>query len=208
MKLNLSTGSNQEMKLWTIGPKFPLKSLPLTISRVAADLNAIRGMTLPEMMVAIMVGCLILMVMATVFMTSARSMVAMGNYVNMDANSRNALDHMTLEIRQAGGLTEFTSTHLKFAKPSQTNSFLVFDWNPTTRQLTEWKTGSANTNTLLTECDQFSFSLYNASFLPTTNVSKAKGLSVNWNCSRTILGKKSTTEDMQQALIVIRNKAS
>jgi hypothetical protein len=33
-------------------------------------------------------------------------------------------------------------------------------------------------------------------------------LSVNWKCSRTILGNKSTTEDMQQALIVIRNKLS
>jgi len=27
---------------------------------------------------------------------------------------------------------------------------------------------------------------------------------VNWNCSRTILGRKNT-EEMQQALIVIRN---
>jgi hypothetical protein len=115
---------------------------------------------------------------------------------------------MTLEIRQAGALTEFSSTHLKFARPGQTNSFLVYDWNSATRQLTEWKTGYAKTNTLLTECDLIAFSLYNASFLPTTNLSKSKGLSVNWKCSRTILGRKSTTEDMQQALIVIRNKAS
>jgi hypothetical protein len=29
---------------------------------------------------------------------------------------------------------------------------------------------------------------------------------VNWSCSRTVLGR-STTEDMQQALIVLRNKS-
>jgi prepilin-type N-terminal cleavage/methylation domain-containing protein len=194
IKLNLSTPSNQKVKLCTIGHR-------------SADFKAIRGMTLLELMVAITVGSLILMVIATVFMTSARSMVSMGNYVNMNASSRSALDHMTLEIRQASGLTEFTSTRLKFSLPAQSNSVLVYDWNAATRQLTEWKTGSTKTNTLLTECDQLAFSLYNSSFLPTTNLSKSKGLSVNWKCSRTILGKKTTTEDMQQALIVIRNKS-
>src|SRR5262245_26429554 len=89
-----------------------------------------RGLTLPEMMVAVAVGSLILMVIAVVFMTSARGFAAIGNYVDMDANSRNALDHMTLAIRQAGGLTEFSSTHLKFtAAPDQTNSFVVYDWD-------------------------------------------------------------------------------
>src|SRR5262249_21048500 len=166
------------------------------------------GMTLPELMVAIAIGSLLLMVMALVFMMTSRSFAAMGNYVNMDAKSRNALDYMTLGIRGAGGLIEFSPTHLKFAKLGTTNSFLVYDWSPDTRELTQWTTGSTKTNTLLTECDELDFSPYNALFLPTTDVSKVKGLSVNWKCSRTILGKKSTTEDMQQALIVIRNKPS
>jgi len=175
--------------------------------RQSANSKTTRGMTLPELMVAIGVGSLILMVVATVFATSARSFVTMGNYVNMDANSRNAMDHMTLAIRQAGALTEFSSTHLKFAAtPGQTNSFLVYDWDSTGRSLTEWKTGDTTTNTLLTECDQLTFSLFNNSFAPTTDLSQSKGLSVNWTCSRTMLGTKSTTEDMQQALIVIRNK--
>jgi Tfp pilus assembly protein PilW len=164
-------------------------------------------MTLPELMVTIGVASLLLMVVATVFATSARSFVTMGNYVNMDANSRNAMDHMTTAIRQAGALTEFSATHLKFATtPGQTNSFLVYDWDSTGRSLTEWKTGDTLTNTLLTECDQLAFSLFNSSFASTTNLSQTKGLSVNWKCSRTILSRKSTTEDMQQALIVIRNK--
>jgi Tfp pilus assembly protein PilW len=164
-------------------------------------------MALPEMMVAIGVGSLILMVMATVFMTSTRGFAAMGNYVDMDASSRNALDHMSLEIRQAGELTEFSSSHLKFATtPGQTNSFLVYDWDSTSGSLTEWKTGDTITNTLLTGCDQLAFSLFNNSFAATTNISQGKGLSVNWKCSRTILGQKSTTEDMQQAMIIIRNK--
>ena len=88
--------------------------------------------------------------------------------------------------------------------PDQTNSFLVYDWDAATGSLMEWNTGDSTTNTLLTGCEQFAFSLYNSSFAPTTNLSQSKGLSVNWKCSRTVLGRKNT-EEMQQALIVIRN---
>lgn len=161
-------------------------------------------MTLVEMMVAIAVGSLILAVIATASMTSSLWFASLANYVDMDAKSRNALDKMSLNIRQAGVLTEFSPTHLKFVTPGQTNSFLVYDWDASTGSLTEWNTGSSITNTLLTECNQLTFSLYNASFASTTNLSQGKGLSVNWKCSRTVLGRQ-TTEDMQQALIVIRN---
>jgi hypothetical protein len=124
----------------------------------------------------------------------------------MDVKSRNALDQMTLKIRQAGALTEFSPTHLKFVAPDQTNEFLVYDWDAATGSLLQWKTGDTITNTLLTGCEQFAFSLYTTSFAPTTNVALGKGLSVNWNSSRTIVGRKST-EEMQQALIVMRNKS-
>ena len=163
-------------------------------------------MTLVELMVAIAVGALVLGLVAVASTTAALSFGALANYADMDAKSRNALDQMTLKIRQAGALTEFSPSHLKFALPGQTNSFLVYDWDPATGSLMEWKTGDSTANILLTGCDQLAFSLYNASFAPTTNVLQSKGLAVNWNCSRTILGRKTTTEEMQQALIVIRNR--
>jgi Tfp pilus assembly protein PilW len=165
----------------------------------------VQAMTLSELMVTIAIGSLVLIVVAMLFTTSARSFAAIGSYVDMDSNSRNALDHMTLEIRRAGELKEFSATHLKFAAQGQTNSFLVYDYDPASASLTEWKTGNTTTNTLLTECDQLTFSLYNSSFAPTAVLSKSKGISVNWKCSRTMLGRKSTTEDVQQALIVMRN---
>jgi len=186
------------MKLYPICPsglKPPVRS------------RALKAMTLIEMMVASAVGCAVLLAVNMVFMTSARSVAAMGNYVNMDAKSRNALDQMTMRIRQAGNLTEFSTNHLAFTQPAQTNSFLVYNWDPATRCLTEWKTGDTVTNTLLTECDALTFSLFDSSFTSTTNLTSSKGLSVSWTCSRTVLGKKSTTEDMQQALIIIRNKS-
>ena len=164
------------------------------------------GMSLPELMVATSVGMLVMAIVATLFVTSSRSFAAMTNYVGMDARSRNALDRMTMEIRQAGDLVEFSTNRLKFTALGDTNSFLVYDWNSGTRCLTQWKTGDATTNTLLTDCEQLAFSVYNSAFAATTNISQGKGISVNWKCSRTVLGKQNTSEDMQQALIVLRNK--
>jgi len=163
------------------------------------------AMTLVELMVAMAVGSLVLMVAAMVFMNGTRAFAAASNYISMDGDSRNALDHMTREIRQAGDLVEFSPTHLKFGWHAQTNSFLVYDWDANSGQLTEWNTADTTTNILLKGCDQLSFSLYNATFAPTTNSAQAKGISVAWKCTRTILGNKCTSENMQQALIVIRN---
>jgi hypothetical protein len=175
-------------------------------SRINRNRCAIAAFTLSEMMVAVAVGMILLTVIALVAMTSARSFAAMGNYVDMDANSRKALDHLTLEIRQAGTLVGYSPSRLTFTTFGQTNAFVVYNWDSASGSLTEWKTGSAATNTLLTACNQFSFSLFNSAFAPTTNIVDGKGLSVNWSCSRTVLGR-STTEDMQQALIVLRNKS-
>ena len=205
MKLNTSKqmdGAYHPLNSSPVGPRAGQR----TLIPLGAYSQGILGMTLIEMLVAVAVGSLILMVVALVFMNSTRAFAAVSNYVSMDSDSRNALDHMTQEIRQAGNLVAFSPTQLKFGYHAQTNSFLVFNWDATSGQLTEWNTADTTTNLLLKGCDQLAFSLYNASFAPTTNCAQGKGISVTWTCSRTILGSKSTTEDMQQALIVIRNK--
>jgi type II secretory pathway component PulJ len=206
MKLILSTRAYKNMKLHTNCASS--KRAARNLATVPAGSKAVQAMTLVEMLVAVGVGSLVLIGMAVIFMTSARSYVAMGNYVSMDAASRTAIDHMSLQVRQAGKITEFSPTHLKFSLAAQPSSFLVYDWNPANGCLTEWQTGNTVTNTLLTGCDALTFSLVNAAFNSTTNFPASKGLSVNWKCSRKILGNKSTTEEMQQALIVIRKPLS
>ena len=195
MNLNLSLQTFQQVKQYQRVHKFDPNRLLIT--------GSLRGMTLVEMLVAMGVASLVIGLVVVASMTASRWFEALVNYVDMDAKSRNALDQMSLKIRGAGALTEFSPTSIKFAVPGQTNS-LVYDWNSATSSLTEWNTGDSTTNTLLTGCDQLTFSLYNAALAPTTNISQSKGLSVRWNCSRTVVGRK-TSEEMQQALIVFRN---
>lgn len=169
-----------------------------------------RGMTLPELLVGVGVGSLVLAMLGLVFTTSSRSFAAMGNYVSMDQKGRNALDQMTMNIRKAKNLVSFSTNQLVFNYAGTTN--LTYRWDPSSRQLVQWKTGDVRTNILLSECDSLQFSMYKnvplpgGTFTNTTSASEGKSISVAWKCSRTMLGRKLNTEDMQQALIAIRNK--
>jgi prepilin-type N-terminal cleavage/methylation domain-containing protein len=177
----------------------------IPVNRPKQRTKAARGMTLVEIMVAVGVGSLLLATLAVVFVSSTRNFVAMGNYVSMDSSSRNALDRMTREIRRAGDLTYFSPTRMVFAQRDGSGS-LVYEWNEDTHQLTEWKSGDSAASVLLRECDRLLFTLKTSTFASTTDAADGKAIAVEWRCSRTILGKKTNTEDMEQALIVIRNK--
>src|SRR5437879_1822083 len=108
------------------------------------------GMTLPELVVGAGVGSLALMSMMMIFLSSNRSFVSMGNYVAMDQTSRVAVEQMTRDIRNSQNLTSFTTNKLVFTYAGTTN--LVYSYDPSTRQLTSWKTGGS-TNVLLSQCD-------------------------------------------------------
>lgn len=171
---------------------------------------ATRGFTLVELMVAVGVSALVLTGVAAVFVSSNFSFAAVGNYVSMDRSSENALDQMSRDIRRSANLTSFATNQLVFNYAGTTS--LVFTYDPAAGNLTSWKTGESTTNVLLTGCDSLQFSMFSnipqpgGNLTNTTTISNAKAISVNWRCSRTILGQKRNTEDTQEAVIVIRNK--
>jgi len=172
-------------------------------------------MTLVEMMVGVGVGSLVLLSVVVIFMTSSRSFAIMGNYATMDRASRNALDHMTREIRKSADVVTCVTNKLQLKYDALGNTNLVYEWVPATGQVTEqWRTtGATNTSIMLTNCDSLAFSMFmnntqpgTSTYSNTTAAASGKMISVAWTCSRTVLGKKLATEDMQEAQVVIRNK--
>jgi hypothetical protein len=66
---------------------------------------------------------------------------------------------------------------------------------------------------LLKGCDALTFAIAQRNPMggsydvyPTASPSTAKVVNVAWNCSRTILGRKANTENVQTARIVIRRQ--
>src|SRR4051794_40242783 len=73
-----------------------------------------RGLTLFEMIIAMGAGSLFFAAVASMMLFSGKSAAALGNYADLDRYSRNALDTMTCEIRQANRLKSYATNQLQF----------------------------------------------------------------------------------------------
>lgn len=173
------------------------------------------GMELIELLTAVGIGALVLAAVASATVFTARSFVALGNYDDLDRYSRNALDFMSRDIRQARKLVFYQTNTLVFQDNDGVTN-LLYHWNPATGVLIRRKAGISTV--LLTNCDRLTFRIYqrnpsnNFSFYPATNnitglfdPTMCKLVNVSWRCWRPILQQRVNTESIQTAKIVLRN---
>ena len=172
--------------------------------------NRVGAFTLMEVLIAIFISTIIILAVGEAFTYSARTMTAMGNYIELDRGSRNALDIMSQEIRSAYVLKSFSTNELVFTDMNDKD--FSFKYTPLTKQLTFTKSGE--TKTLLSDCQNLAFKMYKRvpksgaiAQYDTDNPALCKVVQVDWMCSRDIgtMGKKVNTESVQTAKIVIRN---
>lgn len=176
-----------------------------------------RGLTLTEFMVAMGIAALVLTAAGVFSIYGARSFAVIGNYADLEQANRNGVDVITREVRQATFVTA-AETNLPIKWIALTNAvqghMIRFTWDSTARTVTFKKTGYA-TQTILTGCDWWDFSLYqrtpillatNILFYPATSLSACKLVNMSWKCSRSALGHKLNAESVQTAQVVLRNK--
>ena len=172
------------------------------------------GFKLIEFMIAVVVGTLVLAVVMSLYIFGLRSFGAIGNYTLMDSNSRQALDLMLREIRQAsvvlGYQTNGTVHWLSVSDTSSSPAVVdTFAWDSSTNGFTWAKTGQA-TRTLLTGCTNWSFACFvrapltNGVFIETTNLARTKLINMSWSCSKTNMFRVNT-ESIVTAEVVLRN---
>jgi prepilin-type N-terminal cleavage/methylation domain-containing protein len=182
-----------------------------------------RAMSIVELLVALSIGSVVLAMASTLWMFGARSFASMSNYADLDAKSRRAVDQMGRELREATRVVDFQNIgNTKWLKLTNSDQgiTLKFTWDASSRKLVLEKTGVPN-QTYLTECDGWDFQAYQRSpqkdttnlFYPATNISGTidpsicKLIDMTWKCSRTVLGSRLNTENVQTAQVVLRNKS-
>jgi type II secretory pathway pseudopilin PulG len=190
---------------------------------IPARANCAGGFTLIELLVSFGLGVVVIGGVLALSIFSSANFVGTANYVRLNDQSRNAVDQISREIRNATALVSFSTNNPQFLL--LTNATLgkstTVTYNAASNTVTIAKSGQA-TQTLLTGCDNFSFQLYdryplitstNISFYSSTNYATGqvdpkfcKVINMNWTCSRTILGSKLNTEFVQTAQVVMRNQ--
>jgi hypothetical protein len=126
----------------------------------------------------------------------------------MNRTSRNALDQLTRNIRASKNMVSFDPSMLVFNYDGA-GTTLTYQYDSSAGTLTEsWSTGQSTVLVSGIAPNCFAFSMFDRSLVPTSDPSPYMGkvISVAWNCSRTILGNRSTSEPIQQAQIVMRCK--
>lgn len=175
-----------------------------------------RGWTLVEVMIAMAVGMLVLAAVAATTIFCLRSFAGIYNYSDLDANSRQALDTISREIREATSVVGYqsnaTSSYIQlvntYAASPITNTFT---WDPGAQTLTWDKTGEETNVALLTKCTNWTCTLlegYPSNNYTFTNIATpdtCKIVDMRWSCFRTIFAIKMNSETEQGAQIVLRN---
>lgn len=186
------------------------------------------GFTLVELMIAIAVGAVVIATIVMLSIISAQNFVATANYVQMNDQSRLALDLISREIRNATAVTAFSTNSPQFLRLTNANmgvgSTIAYDSTNLTLTVVG-PVGQSSSRTLLTGCNSFGFQLFNRypltnslsgiSFYASTNAVTGqvdakfcKVVNMSWKCSRHIVGSKFSTEIVQTAQVVLRNQVS
>jgi len=165
-----------------------------------------RAMTLVELMVSTGLAGLLATIAMALMYYAAHNFAAMANYVDLDRRSRNTLDKMTSEIRQADKLNTYATNQLVFQYGATT---LTYAYNSTNKTLSRTYNGA--TTELLNECQNLQFLMFQRNTvsnswaqLAVTDPALCKEVELTWTCSRKILGKAVNTESVQSARVVMR----
>lgn len=164
-------------------------------------------MTLVEVLIAAAVGSMGLVAVASISLFSGQSFAALGNYAELEMQSRHALDLMSQEIRQARDLRNYTSDSLTFEDFD--GATLVYQYDSRAQTLSRIK--GDTTQVLLRQCNYLVFSIYQRNTISgtfdqyaATTAATCKLVQLRWVCARSILGTRMNTESVQSAKIVIR----
>lgn len=185
---------------------------PILIPTSAGVGKSTSGSTLFEAMIAMGITALLVLVLISMSMFSSRAFAAFYNYVDLDDSNKIATDILTGDIRECNRVVACTTTQLSLEDSD--GATIDYVYNPADGTLRRQK-GDVK-RILLTGCDMLTFTIaqrnpvgytYEELYKAATPAT-AKVVNIRWNCSRTILGKRANTENVQTARIVIRKQKS
>lgn len=176
----------------------------------AANKRTKSGFTLVEMVVAAGIGSVFIAVMIMLYMFSMRSFTAMANYADFGRRSRYASDLLSRDIRCALYVVSATNNQIVLSAPDGTN--ISYTFSPTLRTVTRVKANDSKT--LLKNVAWVAFALYQVpatnaaynAFTTTSVATDAKMVGFQWSCSQPVQGLESNSEDVQTAIVSLRNR--
>lgn len=176
------------------------------------------GLSLLELLVAAAAGLIILGAFVAITININTMIRSAGNYGDLDEYSRNTLDMLSRDVRNASAVgVSSTSYELVLTNMFSGTNVITYTWDGSNLLTRTYAPGDLQTNysqVMLTNCDYLGFDYFirvptnDLQFIDITNAfstNEIKLVSVSWRCSRSVLGIKLNTESIQTAQVVLRN---
>ena len=165
--------------------------------------------TLAEYGMAMAIGMIALAAACVLWGYASKTCAALLNYVELSSASKNAMDRMSREIRNATAVKSCSVNQLILLDPDGTN--VTYAYHGVTKTLTVTK--YSQTTTLLNGCTAFEFKIYQRTpisgsyvLTETTDTNTAKVVSMRWTCARNLTGDRQNVENAVSSKVVIRSK--
>jgi hypothetical protein len=163
------------------------------------------------MVLNIALGSLILLGAGTFGLSNGRKVAAMASYPGISSQDQNATSRIAQDLRQACSIESAASDRIVLRTRDAAGAELVsYSYNTAQRTLT--REDGHSTVTVLSELDNFSFSLFQrpasqAAFgaFARATAANAGMVGCHWTCSRKLGGTKLDSEHVEMAPVVLRN---
>jgi prepilin-type N-terminal cleavage/methylation domain-containing protein len=172
-----------------------------------------RGFTAIEMLVATGLFGIATATVCTIYMVATRGFASLANYAELDKINRNAMDNLTMEIRQAKLVTDVQSN--SFSLINGDNVSVTYWFNPTAKQFIR-SASDGSSKVLISSCALINFEVFQRNNIAgtwdqypiaTNNWSEyVKVIQLTWKAARAIPGGPGVSENVQTAKIVIRKQ--
>ena len=141
-------------------------------------------------------------------LSSMRKVATMSSYPGLNRQGQNASTVITEDIRQASSIDSASSDRVVLKRA---DGKITYVYSATARTLT--RVDAKGTQTILTDLESFSFSLFQRPAVGTAygqfspaSATEARLLGCRWSCSRKLAGAKLDTETIELAPVVLRNR--
>lgn len=171
-------------------------------------------------MLASSIGLMVLTAALVLWAYASKNTASLLGYMELSTASKNALNVMSQQIRNAKSVSSCSPEKLVLIVPGgtvaspRTMTYSFDRTNQLLRQTYLRTSTQKETKTLLTGCTNFAFSVFQRTPLSNSFLLRTNGFSTNdarvvqmqWTCLRKVTGSKSSLENQVSAKVVIRNQ--
>ncbi len=160
-----------------------------------------------ELIIGMGISGVLVVVIAALTLYSGINFACLANYTDLSACTINTMHQMGQDFRQANGATSISTNSITVSTDSGVP--LTYLYSSSSRTLSRIQ--GTNSAVVLRECDSLKFFTYQRTPIQGTftqydiaSTNEAKVVLVNWTCSRTIFGRKFSTDSTSLGRIVMR----